>query len=123
MLPSWEQTRRFLHVVSSCAKLSITQRSARSRSHGYVPIGLPTFVFQSFFNTLITSISKYVLLFAMKQMMSLSNIVLVRGGSMDTVDYGAASIYSDMRFHTKIPLVTFLRRTHFWITATATVFR
>ena len=45
--------------------LTITQRSARSRSHGYVPSGIPTLVFRSLFNTLIARIGKDTFLFAM----------------------------------------------------------
>ena len=88
--------------------LTIAQRSARSRSHGYVPSGIAALVFRSPLNTLIARIGKYTFLFAVQQMVRLSNIVFIRGGGMDTVDYRRAIINADMRLHTKIPLITFL---------------
>ena len=51
-------------------------------------------MFQSLLNALIVGIGKYTLLFAVQQMVGLGNIVLVRGGSMDTVVY--LGIYSEV---------------------------
>ena len=87
---------------------AITQRSARPWSHGYVPPGISTLVFRSFLNTLIARIRKHTFLFTMQQMMSLSNIVFIRGGGMDTVDYRRAIINANVRLHAKVPLITFL---------------
>ena len=74
--------------------LAIAQRLLRSRSHGYVPSGAAPLVPRSLLHTLIVSIGKYTLLFAMQQMVGLANIVLVRGVSMDTVSY--LGIYSEV---------------------------
>ena len=56
-------------------------------------------------------------------MVRLSNIVFIRGGGMDTVDYRRAVINANVRLHTKIPLIALLGRTHFWITTTAAILR
>ena len=79
--------------------LTIAQRSARSRSHRYVPPGIVTLVFRSLLNTLIAHIGKDTFLFTMQQMMSLGNIVFIRGGGVDTVDYRRAIVNADMRLH------------------------
>ena len=78
-------------------------------------------MFRSLLNALIASIRKDTFLEPMEQMMRLSDIVFIRGGGMDTVDYRRAIINADMRLHTKIPLIALLGGTHFRITATATI--
>ena len=78
---------------------AITQRSARSWSHGYVPLGISTLVFRSLLNTLVARIGKDTFLFAVQQMVCLGNIVFIRGSGMDTVDYRRAIINADMRLH------------------------
>ena len=70
---------------------AIAQRSARPWSHGYVPLGIPTHVFRSLLNALVACIGKDTFLFAVQQIVRLSNIVFIRGGSMNTVDYRRAS--------------------------------
>ena len=88
--------------------LTITQRSARSRSHGYVPPGIPALVFRSLLNALVACIRKHTFLFTVQKVVRLGNIMFIRGGGMDTVDYRRAIINADMRLHTKVPLITFL---------------
>ena len=102
---------------------AIAQRSARPWSHGYVPLGIPTHVFRSLLNALVACIGKDTFLFAVQQIVRLSNIVFIRGGSMNTVDYRRAIINADMRLHAKVPLITFLGGVHLRITTTTAILR
>ena len=52
---------------------AIAQRSARPWSHGYVPLGIPTHVFRSLLNALVACIGKDTFLFAVQQIVRLSN--------------------------------------------------
>ena len=84
----------FQTLDSSCLYifLTIAQRSARSRSHGYVPPGIATLVFRSLLKTLIARIGKDTFLFAVQQVVRLGNIMFICCGGVDTVDYRRAII-------------------------------
>ena len=72
-------------------------------------VGIMALVFRSLLNALIASIRKETFLSPMEQMVCLGNIVFIRCGHMDAVDYRRAIINSDMCLHDEVPLIALPR--------------
>jgi hypothetical protein len=72
----------------------------------------------SFGHTLITRIAKRILFFTVKKILGLVKIVLIGCGASDGMNQPRLRIDTDVSFHTKKPLISFLSLVHFRITLT-----
>ena len=97
------------------------QRSALARHHRNVPIHLKILCLFAFFYTAIARICEYVGLLAVKQILSLGNVMDISGCRHQGVDQSGFGIDANVGLNPKVVLISLLRLVHLRIARTAII--
>ena len=86
-----------------------------------MPVGLYIRKLFTILRTTIATVCEDKVFLAVKKVYGLVEIMLIGGGSCETVRQPSPGINTDMGFHTEVPLISFLSLVHLRITFTSFV--